>query len=910
MEFRILGQLEAREGGQVLALGRGKERALLAVLLLSANRSVSVERLLDELWGEAVPETAAKAVQVYVSRLRKALPPGVVHTTRRGYLVEAPPGSLDLERAETLLEQGRSALAAGRAAEAREKLREALALWRGTALAEFTEPFAHAEGARLEELRLACLEERIDADLALRRESDLVGELEVLIARYPLRERARAQLMLALYRVGRQAEALAVYQDARRVLAEELGIEPSQSLRELQRRILNQDAALEPAPPASERGGLPWAVARPGRAGETQLLGRENELARLRGALERALAGRRELVFVTGGPGLGKTALVNAFLDEASAARGLLIARGQCLEQLGAGEPYMPVLEALGRLCREPDGRHLIALMRERAPTWLVQMPWLLPEGELGAVRQRTIGTTPERMLREMGELTHALAGEGAFALVLEDVHWSDPSTLDLLGALARGEEQARLLVIASYRPAEAARHPLYALARDLRARGRSSEVALAPLDADAVGAYLARRFPGNRFPPQVAAVLRKTSGGNPLFMEIVVDSWADEEAFHERDGAWELAVEPEVLAAGVADNLRGLIEQRIERLDLETQETLEAASIAGRRFAAAGVAGASGQTEEEVERRLDTLARHGELLAARGAEEWPDGTISAAYEFLHDLYPTVLYERVPPGRRTRLHKRLGHRLEQGYEESPGAIASVLASHFTRARHAEAAVPYLELAASNATARSAHREAIEHLIKALSLLGRLPAAEERDRRELRLQGLLASGLIATSGWSDTAAERALTRASSRSDWAKATRSPPRSTGSPPCTRRAASTPAPKRCSSTRWRCRTSPATPGRSSTPTSSSRAASSTKARSTARSATPRKGCVSSMACTSTRPTPPTATTQPSSATDGPHSRSGSSATQTKRSSERSRAWRLPRTPGTASARRRRAHK
>ena len=246
MEFRVLGPLEVGSDETSLPLGSGKERALLAILILNANQTVARDRLVDDLWGERAPESAAKAVQTYVSRLRKRLPAGILRTRPPGYVLELEPEQLDLHRFERLLAAGQGALADGSVELASASLREALALWRGPALVEFSSaPFAQGEAARLEELRLLAVEARIDADLGLGRHADLVWELESLVAHHPLRERFRAQLMTALYRSGRQAEALAAYQDARRVLVDELGIEPGRGLRELEQAILRQDPALE-----------------------------------------------------------------------------------------------------------------------------------------------------------------------------------------------------------------------------------------------------------------------------------------------------------------------------------------------------------------------------------------------------------------------------------------------------------------------------------------------------------------------------------------------------------------------------------------------------------------------------------------------------------------------------------------
>jgi DNA-binding SARP family transcriptional activator len=257
MEFRILGPLEVwHEGGEV-PLGGPKPRALLAVLLLHANEAVPADRLIDELWGEDSPERAADALRVNVSRLRKSLPQDVLATTSPGYTIRVEPDVLDLHRFERLVDEGRGLLTRGLAADASERLREALALWRGPPLADFAyESFAQPAIGRLDEIKLATLELRIDADLALGRHDELVGELEVLVAEHPLRERLQMALMTALYRSGRQAEALDAYREARRVLVEEVGIEPSRALQDLERAILHQSPALDADPshvPARER---------------------------------------------------------------------------------------------------------------------------------------------------------------------------------------------------------------------------------------------------------------------------------------------------------------------------------------------------------------------------------------------------------------------------------------------------------------------------------------------------------------------------------------------------------------------------------------------------------------------------------------------------------------------------------
>jgi DNA-binding SARP family transcriptional activator len=249
MEFHILGPLEVVDEGRLVKLGGSKQRNLLAFLLLHPKQVVSRDRLIDELWGGQPPDTAATAIQVYVSQLRKALGPDVIVTQTPGYLIRLHDAELDLERFERSLAQAQGAPAA----EASELLSEALALWRGPPLAELDAPFAHAAGLRLEEQRLAALELRIDADLALGRHAQLVPELEGLVRGHPLRERLRGQLMLALYRCGRQADALEVYRSGRQLLDEELGLKPDDELQRLERAILNHDPSLSPVVPGANR---------------------------------------------------------------------------------------------------------------------------------------------------------------------------------------------------------------------------------------------------------------------------------------------------------------------------------------------------------------------------------------------------------------------------------------------------------------------------------------------------------------------------------------------------------------------------------------------------------------------------------------------------------------------------------
>ena len=302
MDFRILGPLEVADGGRTIPIVGDRQRALLAIMLIHANEPVSADELIEELWGEHAPASPRKGLQVQVSRLRKALGEGSARlvTQPNGYLLHVEPGELDLDRSERLADEGREALAADERRRAADQLRAALELWRGPALGEFAfESFAQAEIGRLEERRLALLEDRIDADLACGRHADLVGELEALVAQHPLQERLRHQFVLALYRGGRQAEALEAYRAARVTLIDELGLEPTPALRELERAILTHDPDLgAPVAPDASVSRLPLSP--------NPTIGRDEDR---RAIAELFHLGDHRLVTLTGPGGVGKTRL-------------------------------------------------------------------------------------------------------------------------------------------------------------------------------------------------------------------------------------------------------------------------------------------------------------------------------------------------------------------------------------------------------------------------------------------------------------------------------------------------------------------------------------------------------------------------------------------------------------------------
>ena len=484
------------------------------------------------------------------------------------------------------------------------------------------------------------------------------------------------------------------------------------------------------------------------------LVGREAELASLHARLVRALSGQRQLVFVTGEQGIGKTALVETFLAEAGEANALRIGCGQCVEQYGAGEAYLPVLEALGRLGRAAGGEQLVQMLKQHAPTWLEQLPGLLSDRDVEAVQRRAREATRDRMLRELVEALDALALNAPLVLLLEDLHWSDSATIDLLRMLARRREASRLLVLGTYRPADVASaiaHPLRWVKDELQLQGYCDEIRLEFLSTAAVGQYLSRRFPGHCLPSELALVLHRNTDGNPLFLVNTVDDLIGQGQLREVDGQWRLSGPAADIASRAPETLWHLVEKQVERLTADEQAVLVAASVAGVEFSAA-LAVAAGIDPQQGELRCETLARRGQFLRGVGIAEWPDGTVAGRYAFIHALYQQVLYGRVAAGVRVGLHLRTAERLERGYGERAGEIAGELAVHFEYGRDFERAARYRSHAGEHALHQHAYREAADHATRGLESLRALPDSRERNQRELSLQVTLGAALTATQGY--------------------------------------------------------------------------------------------------------------------------------------------------------------
>ena len=341
------------------------------------------------------------------------------------------------------------------------------------------------------------------------------------------------------------------------------------------RKALGDAALIETVPGRGYRflgAGLVRAVAPASRSGEVSadgpvLIERDQQMKSLREAFAEVLEGKRQFVCVPGEPGVGKTTLVQAFLQEVRCTSSARIGRGQCLENRGEVEPYIAVLEALGRLCREPDGDEVASLLYSRAPTWLAQMPWLASAPALAQLPQRNLGVTRDRMLREFAELVEELASSRPFVLCLDDLHWCDDSTLSLLELLARRDDPAQLMLIGTYRPAEATRatQPLEALAQGMKIRGQCRVVRPTLLSADAVQSMIDRALPGITLNPALVHTLHQRTGGNPLFVLALVDHWKATSAVVLQPDGWRAVADFDELGKGVPESLTAMIQQKME---------------------------------------------------------------------------------------------------------------------------------------------------------------------------------------------------------------------------------------------------------------------------------------------------------------------------------------------------------
>ena len=495
-------------------------------------------------------------------------------------------------------------------------------------------------------------------------------------------------------------------------------------------------------------------------AGQPQqdLVGRTAPLSALNHHLQSALHSQRQLVFITGEAGIGKTTLGDEFERQARLHEGIQIARGQCVEGFGGKEAYYPVLEALGNLMRGPAGEALIATLAAQAPGWLVQFPSLVKPQQRDALQREILGLTRERMVREICEALERFTADRPLLLLLEDLQWVDDSTLDLLSALARRRAPARLMLLVTYRPVDAilSGSPLRRLKQDLLIHRLCHEIALDRLTESEVEAFLLARFPHTGLPHTLAGPVHRTSDGNPLFMIALVERMRERGMIVDQDGRWIVTVEPSHLDPGVPETLQQMLELQMEQLSPAEQRLLSAASVAGSRFSAWAAAVMLEADRPQIEETCERLAKQQHFI-----KHSPRDNGSASYEFRHTLYREVLYRRLRATEREQFHLRLAQRLESLSTPVDPALASELAMHFEQGHGFDRAIHYLMMTARNDARRYAHAHSIELLRHALDLLPHLAGKEGPARREREIQileqisdALYAQGEMAQSGEMD------------------------------------------------------------------------------------------------------------------------------------------------------------
>jgi len=522
-------------------------------------------------------------------------------------------------------------------------------------------------------------------------------------------------------------------------------------------RFVAETTVLRTAGAAAAAGSSDAGALAEGAA--TIMVGREAALARLREAWARACGGARQLVWVAGEAGVGKTTLIDHFTTALDIG---VCAFGQCVQQYGAGEPYLPVLEALAGLCRRDES--IAPLMRAIAPTWLLQMPWLSDDREQESLRRQLAGASQDRMLREWGELIDRLTARRPLLLVTEDLHWSDHATVHLMNHLARRRGSARFMWIASFRLAEviAAEHPLKPLRNELRLHRLCSEVLLEPFTERETADFIASRCPAAFTQQSFVRALHARTDGLPLFVSHVLDDLlARPGSGLAGDSAM---AEQHVANLAVPENLAGIIARQFERLPEDHKALLEAASICGVEFRANSVAEALERDAESVLAQCDALVRQQQWLDPIAVEVLPDGGLEARYAFRHALYRHVFYQRAGEMTRARLHRRIAVSLE-GLRARGGAVATVeLATHFELGHDAASALRYLTLATESAMRHFAPTEAMELSARALGRVESVPPSRARDAMELTLAALSAAAAAQNLGVSSLAAKAGFERA--------------------------------------------------------------------------------------------------------------------------------------------------
>jgi len=469
--------------------------------------------------------------------------------------------------------------------------------------------------------------------------------------------------------------------------------------------------------------------------GEPELfVGREPEMRKLGELLRQAIGGSGRVVFLTGEPGIGKTSLADEFIRRARQHQpGLLFSRGRCVEQYGIGEAYLPFLDAMSALLAAPGRERIAAVLRTYAPTWCLQLPAaFVSTSSLETLQRETIGATKERMLREMGDALGALTASTPLVLLLEDIHWADPSSIDLLRHLCQRIGGQRLLIIGTFRPEDVERsnHPLKTYKLEMQAHKLCEEISLGMLSHEHIAGYLDMCFAPNDFPRELPALIQRKTEGHPLFATSLVHLLSERGDIAKTNEHWRLTRPLAEMELEAPENVRSVIRKKIEALDETDRRTLQYASIEGEEFTSTVLARLLRIDELDLEEQLDRFDKVHRLIETRTEEELPDGALATRYRFAHALYQNVLYGDLVSKRRILLHREAGEQLLQHYGKQAPRIAAQLAMHFERGRDFGRAVEYLIQAGDNAAQLYANDEAEKHYSGALALVEKLPDEEQ------------------------------------------------------------------------------------------------------------------------------------------------------------------------------------
>lgn len=502
------------------------------------------------------------------------------------------------------------------------------------------------------------------------------------------------------------------------------------------------------------------------------VVGRVAEIALLHGLWLRAREGSRQTAMLLGEPGIGKTTVVEEFRRQVDTfSSGAWEARGVALEQQGRHEAYLPLLSALEQLATGARRRDVSAALRAHAPTWLFRMPSLLRTDERAQLQSKLAATSAGRMLREGIGLVRALARTRPLLLVLEDFHWADDESLDLLAALARDADPVPLMVVVTFRPADPAmqEHRVVATARALLRERRAVEVPIAPFDEPDIATYLEARLGFGTRELRLSERLLHQSSGNPLFLRALVDELLEREAIIRTERGWEVTAHGSVRLDQLPTTLRTAIQWGLEALSLELRAVLEGASVVGVEFTAPEAAAASAVEPDVAEDACERLAGRGRLLRRAGEVRWIDGNTVERYAFPHASHRAIVYESLPPIRQHSMHLRLARALESGIAQLPdhvtGGLAAIIAEHYDRGGLPDKAIPHLENAAAYADATHRYRDAVMHVQHAIETLdddARVTVPRTAKLGELYLKH--GAYLVLANGYSTPEVERSYVRA--------------------------------------------------------------------------------------------------------------------------------------------------